>query len=106
MGVTIMRKGYSGPITVTVADPPAGLTVRPGTIAAGQTAGALTLTASPDATFPAAPLKLVGPAQGAERPDRTAGDASQWSSPAERTSRCASIDQFGLVAAPALALRR
>ena len=39
VGVTILRKGYSGPITVTVADPPAGLSVRPGTIAAGQTAG-------------------------------------------------------------------
>ena len=63
-----MRKGYSGPITVTVADPPAGLTVRPGTIAAGQTAGVLSLSATADATFPAAPIKLVGRAQGPNGP--------------------------------------
>ena len=28
VGVTIRRKGFSGPITVTVADPPAGLSMR------------------------------------------------------------------------------
>ena len=60
VGVTVQRKGYSGPITVTVADPPAGLTVRPGTIAAGQTVGVLSLSAAADAKFPAAPIKLVG----------------------------------------------
>ena len=69
VGVTILRKGYSGPITITVADPPAGLSVRPGTIAAGQTTwGHSRLSATPDASFPAAPLKLVGRAQGTDGP--------------------------------------
>ena len=44
VGVTVARKDYNGPITVTVADPPAGLTVRPGTIAAGQNVGALSIS--------------------------------------------------------------
>ena len=68
VAVTVKRKGYTGPIAVTVVNPPAGLTVRPGTIAAGQTAGLLTLTASPDASFPAAPIKLVGRGQGTSGP--------------------------------------
>ena len=54
VGVTVKRKGYTGPIHVTVADPPAGLTVRPGTIAGGQTVGRPVLTAAADARFPAA----------------------------------------------------
>ena len=41
VGVTVVRKGYDGPITLSVLDPPAGLTFRPGTIAAGQLVGAL-----------------------------------------------------------------
>ncbi len=36
LGVTVQRRDYNGPISVTVADFPAGLTVRPGTIAPGQ----------------------------------------------------------------------
>src|SRR5262249_55963762 len=56
VGVSVQRKGYSGPITVTVAEPPAGLTVRPGTIAAGQTTGVLSLSAGLDAKFAAAPI--------------------------------------------------
>ena len=39
MGVTILRKGYSGPITVTLADPPPGLSVRPALIPAGGASG-------------------------------------------------------------------
>ncbi len=102
VGVTIKRKGFSGPITITLADPPPGLTVRPGTIAAGQVTGALTLTASAQASFPATPLKLVGRAQGADGPfERLASKpviyAQQSSLP------MCSIDHFGLVAAPALA---
>jgi hypothetical protein len=102
MGVTILRKGYSGPITLTVADPPAGLSVRPGTIAAGQTTGALTLTASPDAAFPAVPLKLVGRAQGPEGPlERLAARAVVYAQ--QNNVPMCSIDHFGLIAAPALA---
>jgi hypothetical protein len=103
IGVTVLRKGFSGPITVTVADPPAGLTVRPGTIAAGQAGCALTLSASADASFPAAPLKLVGRAQGTEGPfERLATKGVVYAS--QNNVPMCSIDQFGLVAAPALAL--
>jgi hypothetical protein len=103
MGVTVLRKGYSGPITVTVADPPAGLSVRPGTIAAGQTTGAFTMTASPDASFAAAPLKLVGRGSGAEGPfERLAMKPTVYAQ--QNNVPMYSIDHFGLVAAPALAL--
>jgi hypothetical protein len=103
MGVTVLRKGFSGPITVTVADPPAGLSVRPGTIAAGQTTGAFTVTASPDASFPAAPLRLVGRASGAEGPfERLAMKATVYAQ--QNNVPMYSIDHFGLVAAPALGL--
>ena len=102
MGVTVLRKGYSGPITVTVADPPAGLTVRPGTIAAGQTTGAFTMTASPDASFAAAPLKLVGRGSGAEGPfERLATKPTVYAQ--QNNVPMNSIEHFGLVAAPALA---
>ena len=103
LGVTVLRRGYSGPITVTVADLPAGLTVRPGTIAAGQTAGALTMTASPDASFAAAPLKLVGRGSGAEGAfERLATKPTVYAQ--QNNVPMNSIDHFGLVAAPALAL--
>ncbi len=100
--VTVQRKGYSGPITVTVADPPAGLTVRPGTIAAGQTVGVLSLSAAADASFPAAPIKLVGRGQGVSGPfERLAFKPVVY---AQQTPLpTCTIKQFGLVAAPALA---
>ena len=103
VGVTVRRKGYSGPITVTVADPPAGLTVRPGTIAAGQTAGVLSLSAAADAKFPAAPIKLVARGQGANGPfERLAFKPVVY---AQQTPLpTCSITEYGLVAAPALAL--
>ncbi len=61
--VTVKRKGYPGPITLTLAEPPAGLTVREGVIAAGQTAGVLSISAAPGAEFPVTPLRVVGRAQ-------------------------------------------
>jgi len=103
VGVTIVRKGYSGPIMITVADPPPGLSVRPGMIASDQATGTLTLSAKADASFPAAPLKLVGRAT---RPDsqieRLATKAVVFAQ--QNNVPMCSIDQFGLVAAPALAL--
>jgi hypothetical protein len=99
VGVTIERKGYSGPITVTVADPPAGLTVRQGTIAAGQTAGFITLSAT--ASFPAAPLKLVGRAQGQDGPIERMALKRVVYAQQSNLPMC-SIDHWGLMAAPAL----
>lgn len=66
--VTLVRKGFNGEVTVTVDSPPAGLTVRPGHVAAGQLVGTLTLAASADAAFNALPLKLVGRGQDGTTP--------------------------------------
>ena len=46
VGVTVSRDGFDGPITLRLADPPAGLEFRPGVIAEGQAVGALTLAAA------------------------------------------------------------
>ncbi len=101
--VTVVRKGYSGPISVTVADPPPGLSVRPATIAAGQTAGAFTLGATADASFPPTPLKLVGRGQRAEGQfERLASKDVVYA--AQNNVPMCSIAHYGLVAAPALAL--
>ncbi len=68
VAVTITRQGFNGPIKLTVANPPPGLTIRPGLVNAGQTVGSLTITASPDASFEVANLKLIGEAQGGPAP--------------------------------------
>lgn len=68
LGVTVTRHDYNGPILVTVADPPACLTVRPGTIAPGQGVGAMSISAAPNASFLALPLKLIGRGQGPDGP--------------------------------------
>ncbi|MDX2035104.1 MAG: PPC domain-containing protein [Isosphaeraceae bacterium] len=66
--VSVSRLGYNGPITLTVADPPAGLTVRPGTVVEGQNSGSFTITAAPDSAFPLQTLKVVGRATGPNGP--------------------------------------
>ena len=102
VGVTLKRKGYTGPVTVTVADPPAGLTVRPGTIAGGQTVGVLSFSATADARFPAAPIKLVARGDGANGTgDRLASKVVVF---AQQTNLPTStITEYGLIVAPALA---
>jgi len=103
VGVTVQRKGYSGPISVTVADPPAGLTVRPGTIAAGQTIGVLSLSAAAAASFPAAAIKLVARGQDASGPfERIAFKPIVYAQ--QPPLPTCSITEYGVVAALALAL--
>src|ERR1700730_8042062 len=58
--ITVTRQGYNGSITVDVVHPPPGLTVRKGTIAAGQLLGVVPLTAAPDASFGIAGLRVLG----------------------------------------------
>jgi hypothetical protein len=101
VGVTVLRKGHSGPITVTVTDPPAGLTVRQGTIAAGQTTGFITLSATDVAAFPAAPIKLVGRGQGQNGPFERSASRRVVYAQQSNLPMCA-IDHLGLFAAPAL----
>ena len=64
IGVEADRQDFDGPITVTIADLPPGVTVRPGLIPPGQTVGACTVSASSDASFAATTLDLRGEATG------------------------------------------
>jgi hypothetical protein len=68
VAVTITRTGFNGPIKLNVANPPPGLTIRPGMVNAGQTVGTLTITATPEASFELANLKLIGEGQGGPTP--------------------------------------
>jgi hypothetical protein len=102
VGVSVVRKGYNGPITLDVPRPPQGVKVRPGTIAEGQLVGSLTLTADPTADFGVAQLAVVGQGQapGADGPitveaRKTIVFATQ--APLTTNKRT----QLGLVAAPA-----
>jgi hypothetical protein len=103
VGVTIERKGHSGPITVTVADPPTGLSVRPATIAAGQTTGVLSVSAAADARFPAAAIKLVVRGQGVSGPFERLASRPVVYAQQPPLPTC-SIVEYGLVIAPALPL--
>jgi hypothetical protein len=68
VSVAVARQGYNGPIVVSVADPPAGLSVRAGTIAEGQAVGAFSVQAAPDAAFGPVDLKVIGTGQGPSGP--------------------------------------
>ncbi|MBX6312654.1 MAG: hypothetical protein IRY99_07010 [Isosphaeraceae bacterium] len=101
VGVKIARNGYNGPITLTVLDPPSGLSVRPGTVAEGQSVGVLSLSAASDAAFGPVCLRVVGQAQGPNGPileiaSKEVIYATQANLPTN------SQTQRGLVAAPAL----
>ena len=102
VGVTLVRKGYAGPITLKVLNPPAGLTSRPGTVAEGQLLGGLTVSAAPDAAFPATALNIVGEGKG---PDgavvRQATFTTVFAKQADLPTR--TLTQRGVAAAPALA---
>ena len=100
VGVSVVRNGYDGPIELSVEEPPAGLTCRPGTIPAGQTVGAFSLAAAADAAFPAAPLKVVGVGQGPNGPIREA--AVGWTVLAQQgVLPTNAMAEEGLAAAPA-----
>jgi hypothetical protein len=103
VGVTVVRKGYNGPIRLEVPDPPAGLTVQPGTIADGQLVGSLTLTAAPDTPFGAVWLTVAGHGQG-QGPDgpifATARKTIVYA--AQTVLNTNKQTQVGLMAAPAL----
>jgi hypothetical protein len=103
MPVSISRSGYNGPITLNVQDPPAGLTVRPGTVADGQAVGVLTFNTAADAAFGAVTLKVVGTGNGPNGPIVVPAEnlvvyASQPSQPAPLPVRFEV--QQGLAAAP------
>lgn len=68
VGVTVSRDGYDGPINLRVANPHAGLSFRPGTVAAGQTVGSFSIAAADDATFGPLLLDVIGEGQETEEP--------------------------------------
>jgi hypothetical protein len=102
VGVTVVRKGYNGPIRLDVPNPPAGLTVQPGTIADGQLVGSLTLTAAPDAQFGTVWLAVVGQGQGADGASITATARKTIVFATQTVLNTNKQTQVGLVAAPAL----
>src|SRR5262249_7851801 len=57
---TLVRKEFNDAVTVMVVDPPAGLTVRPGLVAAGQLVGALPVSPAKDAALAATTLMVGG----------------------------------------------
>jgi hypothetical protein len=101
VGVTVVRKDYGGPIELTVTDPPPGVIIRQGTIAAGQAVGALSISAAHTANFEPTFLKLVG---------RGRGDAGEIEVMATKklvfaqqaTLPTNSLMQHGLAVAPAV----
>jgi hypothetical protein len=64
IGVTVARKGYAGPISLSIADAPAGITVRSGTIGPGQLVGSLTISAGAATSVAPTFLRLIGRGQG------------------------------------------
>lgn len=76
VGVTVTRKGYNGPIALTVPNPPAGLSVRGGTIADGQAVGVLSLSAAGDAQFEVGQVDVVGQGQGPAGPITASASSS------------------------------
>jgi hypothetical protein len=101
VGVAVNRKGYTGPIGLSVIDPPAGLTVRPGTIAEGQAIGTFSVSAGADASFGAVSLNVVGQGGGPAGPIVVPARkdllfAQQGTLPTN------SVTQIGLAAAPSL----
>ena len=66
VGVTLVRKGFNGPITLRIADPPPGLTFRLGKVAERQTVGSFTVAAAVDAHFDPVNLTVIGEGQGSD----------------------------------------
>ncbi|MDB5349379.1 MAG: hypothetical protein JWN86_626 [Planctomycetota bacterium] len=107
VGVTIQRQGYAGPVILSIADMPAGLSMRPLTIAAGQAAGVFTVSATKEASFGPIDLKVLGTGQGPGGPVTDLASkliifAQQGVAPAILPTN--TFNQKGLPAATALAL--
>lgn len=98
--VSIERRNYGGAITIKVVDPPAGLTFRPGLVAAGQVVGVITVSADASANLGLVTLKVVGEGEGADSPTAEAGKTIVFAQQAILPTN--SMRQEGLVLAPAL----
>jgi hypothetical protein len=102
--IAVIRQGFSGPLTLNVASPPAGLTVREGHVAEGQPVGVLSLSAAPDAAFGPVELDVQAVGQDAGGPMTTHASKvvvfAQQGAQQGAIPTC-SLPQLGLAAAPA-----
>ncbi len=96
--VAVIRSGYTGPITLNVINPPAGLTVRPGTINEGQLQGVFTVSATEAADFGPLILNVIGEGGTFKKSASKTVIFSQ-----QATLPTNSMDQQGLFAVTALA---
>ena len=64
VAIEVERYDFAGPITLKIANPPPGVSVKSGLIPAGQSVGSLSLSAMADAAFDAATLQIEGEAIG------------------------------------------
>jgi hypothetical protein len=103
IGVTVTRRGYNGPITLGVANPPPGLTVHKGTIADGQALGVFTVFAAPDSSFGSVTLNVTGEGKGSDGPIVVRATKSVVFAQ-QATLPTSSILLSGLAAAPASGL--
>jgi hypothetical protein len=102
VGVTVARRGYNGPITLRLDGAPQGLTTRALPIPDGQNNGLMTISASPDVSFGAVTLDLVGEGKGPSGP--IVGKASKTLILAQQGNiPTSTYHQDGLAAAPATA---
>jgi hypothetical protein len=103
VGAVVTRKSVDGPITLDVLNPPAGFTIRQGTIPTGQTAGYLTITAAADTKFDQGDLEVVARGQTPAGP--VIGSGSKLHIFAQQTTLPTNVQTtYGLPAASALPL--
>ncbi|WP_169977956.1 hypothetical protein [Tautonia rosea] len=73
--VNVVRQGFDGPVTLAISNVPEGLTVRSGTVPAGQSNGVISLLAGAEADIPAVSLRVVGTAEGPNGPVEVPADS-------------------------------
>ena len=77
--VNVARDRFDGPVTLTAANLPAGVTAAPAVVPAGSVRGLLVLSALPGAPLDAFPLQIVGTAQiGGQTMTQPLAAVSDW----------------------------
>ena len=73
--IHVVRRGYDGPVTIEVPELPDGLSSRAGVVPAGETAGVVSLIATPEAEFETRSLRIIGTGEGPAGPIVAEGEA-------------------------------
>ena len=103
VGVTVQRKGYSGPITVTVADPPRGLDRAPGIDRRRPDRRRALAVGGRRRQVSRRSDQARRPRPGSRTARSNGSHSSRSCTPSRRHLPTCSITEYGLVAAPALA---